>query len=89
MARPFYFHKVIVILINLFIVGLIIYLVIHDDSDKSPIIFMLFYPLLTLCNLIISLVLRALKFPQSKIYLHSALILAALFIPIIIIISQF
>jgi len=64
------------------------YFVIKTNSDKSIIIFMVFYPLLTLINFIISLVLRALKWAQTKIYKQTTIGLLILFVPLIFIVAQ-
>ena len=68
MSSTFNLHKTIAFLLNAIIVGLIIYFVFKTDSDKSPIIFMVFYPALTILNLIIAIVLGLLKLTQAKIY---------------------
>lgn len=88
MTSIFYIHRVIAFFVNAFIVGLLIYFVIKTNSDKSPIIFMIFYPLLTLVNLTISLVLWGFKSSQSKIYKQTIIGLVILFVPLIFIISQ-
>ena len=82
-------HRIIAFVLNAIIILLIIYFVIKTDSDKSPIIFMVFYPALIMLNFIIVIVLKLLKRPQVKIYkqiLNGQLIL---FIPLVFIISQF
>ena len=88
MTSTFNLHRTIAFVFNALIIGLIIYVVIKDGSDKSPIIFMVFYPALTILNLIITIVLSLLKVPQAKIYKQIVIGQLLLFIPIILIISQ-
>ena len=89
MTSTFILHRTIAFVFNAMIIGLIIYAVIKDGSDKSPIIFMVFYPALTILNLIITIVLSLLKVPQAKIYKQIVIGQLLLFIPIILIISQY
>ena len=89
MTSTFNLHRTIAFVFNAIIIGLIIYAVIKDGSDKSPIIFMVFYPALTILNLIITIVLSLLKVPQAKIYKQIVIGQLLLFIPIILIISQY
>ena len=89
MTSTFNLHRTIAFVINVLIIGLIIYTVIKDGSDKSPIIFMMFYPALTILNLIIAIVLSFLKLSQAKIYKQIVIGQLLLFIPIILIISQY
>ena len=88
MTSTFNLHRTIAFVFNALIIGLIIYVVIKDGSDKSPIIFMVFYPALTILNLIITIVLSLLKVSQAKIYKQIVIGQLLLFIPIILIISQ-
>jgi len=88
MTSPFYIHRTIAFFVNVFMVGLIIYFVIKTNSDKSPIIFMVFYPLLTLVNLIISVALWGFKSTKAKIYEHTIIALVVIFLPLIVIVSQ-
>ena len=82
-------HRTIAFAFNAIIIGLIIYLVIKTDSDKSPIIFMVFYPALTILNLLIAIVLALLKATQVQIYKQIVVGELILFIPLVLIISQF
>ena len=88
MTSTFNLHRTIAFVINALIIGLIIYTVIKDGSDKSPIIFMVFYPALTILNLIITIVLTLLKLPQAKIYKQIVIGQLLLFFPIILTISR-
>jgi hypothetical protein len=88
MTSTFNLHRTIAFVFNALIIGLIIYVVIKDGSDKSPIIFMVFYPALTILNLIITIVLSLLKVPQAKIYKQIVIGQLLLFFPIILIISR-
>ncbi len=76
-------------LLNAIIVGLIIYFVFKTDSDKSPIIFMVFYPALTILNLLIAIVLGFFKLAQAKIYKQVVIGQLIIFVPLVFIISQF
>ncbi len=82
-------HRTIAVVLNAIIIGLIIYFVIKTDSDKSPIIFMVFYPALTILNLIIAIVLWLLKVAQANIYKQITVGQLILFVPLVFIISQF
>ena len=88
MTSTFNLHRTIAFVFNALIIGLIIYVVIKDGSDKSPIIFMVFYPALTILNLIITIVLSLLKVSQAKIYKQIVIGQLLLFVPIILIISK-
>jgi len=89
MTSAFNIHKTIAFLLNAIIIGLIVYFVFKTDSDKSPIIFMVFYPALTILNLIIAFVLGLLKLTQAKIYKQIVIGQLIIFVPLIFIISQF
>ena len=82
-------HRTIAFIFNAVIIGFIIYLVINTDSDKSPIIFMVFYPALKILNLLIAIVLALLKATQAQIYKQIVIGELILFIPLVLIISQF
>ena len=89
MTSTFNLHRIIAYIFNAIIIGLIIYFVVKTDSDKSPIFFMVFYPALTILNLLIAIVLGLFKVRQTKIYKQIAIGLLILFIPLVLIISQF
>lgn len=89
MTSTFNLHRTIAFVFNAIIIGLIIYFVIKTDSDKSPIIFMVFYPALIILNLIIAIVLWLLKVAQAKIYKQIVIGQLMLFVPLVFIISQF
>ena len=89
MTSTFNLHRAIAFVINAVIIGLIIHTVIKDGSDKSPIIYMVFYPALTILNLIIAVVLSLFKVTQAKIYKQIVFGQLILFIPLILIISQY
>ena len=82
-------NKIISIFLNAVIIILIIYFVYRTDSDKSPIIFMVLYPVLFTLNLLILFVLGLAKSKYSKIYKQIVLGLLILFFPLLIIISSF
>jgi heme A synthase len=88
MTSTFNLHRTIAFVINVLIIGLIIYTVIKDGSDKSPIIFMVFYPALTILNLIITIVLSLFKMTQAKIYKQIVIGQLMLFVPLVLLISQ-
>ena len=89
MISKFNVHRTIAFAFNAIIIGLIIYFVIKTDSDKSPIIFMVFYPALTILNLIVAIILWLLKVKQATIYKQIVLGQLLLFVPLVFIISQF
>ena len=88
MTMAFILHKKIAFSINIIIVGLLIYFVKTTDSDKSPIIFMVFYPALILLNGLILTILWLVKSPQKNIYSQTSVGLLLLFVPLVFIISQ-
>jgi heme A synthase len=85
----FNLHRTIAFVVNALIIALIIYAVIKSDSDKSPIIFMVFYPALTILNLVIAIVLSLLKVRKAKIYKQIVIGQLLLFLPLILIISEY
>ena len=89
MTSTFNLHRIIAFIFNAIIIGLIIYFVIKTDSDKSPIIFIVFYPALTILNLLIAIVLGLFKVTQAKVYKQIVIGQLILFIPLVLIISQF
>lgn len=89
MTSTFNLHKTIAFVCNGIIIGFIIYFVTKTDSDKSPIIFMVFYPALTILNLIIAIVLGLFKMTQVKIYKQIVIGQLLLFLPLVLIISKF
>ena len=89
MTTTFNLHRIIAFVLNTIILGLIIYFVSKTDSDKSPIIFMVFYPALTILNLLIAIFLRFFKVRQAEIYKQIVIGQLILFVPLILIISQF
>jgi hypothetical protein len=89
MISAFNKHKTIAFLLNAIIIGLIIYFVFITDSDKSPLIFMVFYPALTILNLIIAIVFWILKSAKAKIYKQIVIGMLIIFVPLAFIISQF
>lgn len=89
MTSKFNLHRTIAIVLNAIIIGLIFYLVHDSDSDKSPIIFMVFYPALTMFNLLIAIVLSLFNATQAKIYKQIVIGQILLFIPLVLVVSQF
>lgn len=80
-------HKLISFLVNLIIIGLLIYLVKRIDSDKSFIIFGIFYPLLIIMNGLIFIALWLLKSPYRSIYSQTFIGLILLIVPFAVLIS--
>jgi len=89
MTSTFNLHRTIAFLLNAIIIELIIYLVIKTDSDKSPIIFIVFYPALTILNSLIAIVLGLFKMTKAKVYKQIVIGQLMLFLPLVLIISQF
>ena len=89
LSKSLTIHKIAAITLNLVIIAGLIYIVVTDNSDKSPIIFMLGYPLLVLLNVLTALGLWLLNRKEAKIYKQISLGLLALFIPLVYLISQF
>ena len=71
MTSSFKIQRIIAFLLNGLFIGLFFYFVVKNDSDKSPVVFMFFYPLLTMINLLFYLVLWWLKKAAAKIYLQA------------------
>lgn len=88
MTPNYSINKSIVFIINTIIVGVIIFSVLNFDSCKSPIIFLFFYPLLTLINIVITIILVLIKSTYYKIYKQSSIALIILFLPLVLIISE-
>ena len=88
MNSTFDLHKIIAFVLNAIIIGLIIYFVFITNSDKSPILFMVFYPSLTILNLIISITLGFLRMKQANIYKQIVFGEILLFIPLVLLISE-
>ena len=82
-------HRTICFIINLLIVGLIICVVKTGNSDKSPVVFMVFYPFLFFINLLVFIVLYFLKSTYSKIYRQTTVGLFLLFMPLIFILASY
>lgn len=81
--------KTIPFILNLIIVGLITFFIIKTDSDKSPIIFMVLYPILLLLNLITLIVFSVLKNKvYTRIIKNNILLLLLLIIPMFILMSS-
>ena len=89
MTSTFNLHRTIALVFNAIIIGLIIYFVIKTDTDKSPIIFMVYYPALTILNLLIAIFLGLFKVTQAKIYKQIVIGQLILFVPLVLIISQY
>ena len=88
MSASFNIHRIVAILINTVIIGLILYVVIKTDSDKSPVLFMVYYIALIILNLVIAIILGLLKRGQFKIYRQILIGQLLLFIPLIFIVTQ-
>jgi hypothetical protein len=77
--------KTISVLITISLVGLMVYFIKATNSDKSPIIFMFFYPLLLLLNLILLLIFWKLKKPAIiEIFKTNIYILFIMIVPMIL-----
>ncbi len=80
--------KAIPYLLNLIFVGLVAYFIVKTNSDKSPILFMLFYPAILVLNLITLIVFIILK---NKVFTgiikNNILLLLLLIIPMFILMS--
>jgi hypothetical protein len=81
-------HRFFVFVVNAIVLFIICYLVINDGSDKSPIIFMVFYPLLLLMNLIVGVVLYCFKRPSYNLYMRIVVWGLALLLPLLILSSS-
>ena len=73
------------ILINAIFIIALIYFVGKTNSDKSPIIFWIFYPFLFVINLLLFLLLAALKSIYAKTQKQILIALLLLFFPVMII----
>ena len=82
-------HFLAALLVNVIVVGLIINYVWTSDSDKSVIIFVLFYPLLTIINLIIWIMMRISKDSRYTIYRWMTIALIVGVIPATIAVTMY
>ncbi len=89
MTYNFKIQRMIAFLLNAIIIGIILSNVLSSDSDKSPIIFMVFYSILFFLNLMIMLILKGFKLIQARIFKETTIVLFTLFIPLIIFISEY
>jgi hypothetical protein len=74
-------HFLAALLVNITIVALIINYVWTSDSDKSVIVFIIFYPLLTLMNIVIWIIMRLSNDDRYKSYRWTTIALIVGFIP--------
>ena len=81
--------RILPYVLNLFFIVEIILLIVKTDSDKSPIIFMVFYPILVLLNIVFLIIFI---FFKNKIFIRilklNLILLIILILPIILIISS-
>lgn len=82
-------HFLTAFLVNLTIVGLIINYVWTSVSDKAVIMFILFYPLLTVINLIVWIMMRISKDNRYTIYRWTTVALIVGFIPATIVVAMY
>jgi hypothetical protein len=82
-------HFGIALLINIILVGLMINYVWSSDSDKSIFIFIIFYPVLILLNLIIWIMMRMGKDTRYHIYKWMTIALIVGFIPATIMVGLY
>jgi hypothetical protein len=82
-------HFGLVSLINIILVGLIINFVWSSNSDKSVFIFIIFYPMLTVLNLLIWIMMTIRKYPRSHIYKWMTIALIIGFIPATILVGLY
>ncbi len=80
--------KIAVYIINAGLVALILYSMYLENSDKSVVIIIFYYPVLILLNLVTALVLRLFKKNAYKVFLSGALFLVILLMPVIVICSK-
>jgi hypothetical protein len=83
MTQPYRIHRTLCFLVNLLIIAWICRTVISTNSDKSIIVFMVFYPALFIVNLIVCIVLSLSKSFHAKIYQQALLGLLVLILPLI------
>ncbi len=76
-------HLLILSLINLVLISLMIRIA-WQGNDKAILVIILLYPILTLLNAIVWLVLFIFKRPESKIYKWNTIGMLVLFIPALI-----
>jgi hypothetical protein len=83
MNQSYRIHRIICFLANLLIIAWICWIVISTNSDKSIIVFMVFYPALFIVNLIVCIVLSLSKSVHAKIYQQALQVLLVLVLPLI------
>ena len=88
MNASFVIHRIIAIVFNLFLITWIFYVVIRTNNDKSPILFVVYYAVLSVLNLVIAVVLSFLKTRHYKIYRQIVLAELLLFVPFVFIVGN-
>jgi threonine/homoserine/homoserine lactone efflux protein len=81
-------HNIIAIISNVIIVAFIIFFVTKTNSDKSPIIFAVLYPLLIILNLLVMSILLLFKSNKAKIYRQILIVLLLFSVPGICIVAM-
>jgi len=82
----FTFDKALLYGINLILVGLLISRVMIIDNDKSPIVFILGYTVLTCLNLLLWLILSFFKVKIARLFKKLIIDLAVLFLPLLLLV---
>lgn len=87
-SKPF-LRKILALLINVLLITYLILQVLKTDSDKSPVIFLVIYPILIILNLIVYFGLKTFKSSQAVTYKQTTILLLILFLPLLLLIIQF
>ena len=77
--------KISIVFINLFIVGFLIFKIYTINSDKGVLLFLIYYPLIIILNLLFKLVSTEISVFQNQMV--KALLIA--FIPLLILVVEF
>lgn len=87
-SKPF-LRKILALLINVLLITYLILQVLKADSDKSPVIFLVIYPILIILNLIVYFGLKTFKSAQAVTFKQTTILLLILFLPLLLLIIQF
>jgi hypothetical protein len=82
-------HFGLAFFVNIIRVGLMINFVWSSNSDKSVFIFIIFYPVLTVLNLLIWIMMRIVRDSRSQIYKWMTIALIVGFIPATIMVGLY
>jgi hypothetical protein len=81
--------NVVIYLTNAVLIGAILVRVDVIDNDKAPLLYLVFYPMLVVLNLVIGGVLVLFKTAAAKPFLTASKWMAFLFIPLLMVVIYY